>query len=205
MIPISNHRDLVYDATRNLLYITTNSGTVQVYNPYTQAVQANIPVGGPLNGADITPDGSSLYVTDSQTANSTTGVLHQLDLGNFQENNLFYNLASYETGSYDLALGSAGLGLVDGQFNGSGWVPLRQLKPSTNSLVVRTDDPGSGPNGQIRQNTMIHRSADRSLFLFTESNISSGPVFTYNANTNTFLKGPNQNVFLDNALSAVNR
>ncbi|MBD3561778.1 hypothetical protein H6S82_23460, partial [Planktothrix sp. FACHB-1355] len=46
---------------------------------------------------------------------------------------------------------------------------------------IRTDAPGSG-FGEVRQRTHISRSADRSFFFLTESNISSGPIFTYDPN-----------------------
>src|SRR5262245_54249856 len=32
LIPVGNHRDLVFDSTRGLLYITTSAGTVQRYD-----------------------------------------------------------------------------------------------------------------------------------------------------------------------------
>jgi hypothetical protein len=204
LIPVANHRDLVYDATRNQLDITTSTGVVQRYDIGSQSLLAPLTVGTSLNGADITSDGSALYVTEGQTANGQ-GVLHRADLTSGAVTDLPYNLAFAEGGSFDIALGSAGKGLFDGRFNGSGWVPLRQVDLNTNNLSIRTDDPGSGFGGQIRQNTTIHRSADRSLFIFTESNISSGPVFTYNATNDRFSTSLSTNVFLDNSMPAVSR
>jgi hypothetical protein len=68
LIPVPNHRDLVFDPARDLLYITTNAGTVQRYDVGGQQLLSPLNVGTALNGADITPDGSALYVTDSQTS-----------------------------------------------------------------------------------------------------------------------------------------
>src|SRR5205085_10002034 len=76
---------------------------------------------------------------------------------------------------------------------------------ATDAITTRTDDPGSG-FGSVRQNTLITRGPDRSLFFLTESNISSGPAFTYNAAADTFAKtAAGTGLFLDNLLSAVNR
>jgi hypothetical protein len=205
LIPVTNHRDLVFDATRNELYITTSAGTVQRYDVASQTLLSPLTVGTSLNGADITPDGSALYVTEGQ-AGSTQGVIHKVDLTTGAETDLPYNLAFYEGGSWDVALGTNGKGLMDTRFNGSGWVPLRQIDLGTDTLSTRTDDPGSGYGGQIRQNTRILRSANRSLFVFLEANISSGPMFTYNPATDTFsATSVNTNAFLDNAPAAVNR
>src|SRR6476646_8331390 len=53
LIPVTDHRDLVYDATRNQLDITTKSGTVQRYDLATQTLLPALTVGTSLNGADI--------------------------------------------------------------------------------------------------------------------------------------------------------
>jgi sugar lactone lactonase YvrE len=205
LIPVTNHRDLVFDPMRGQLDITTSAGTVQRYDVASQTLLAPLTVGTSLNGADITPDGSALYVTEG-LAGSTQGVVHQVDLTTGQVTDLPYNLAFYEGGSWDVAVGANGKGLLTTKFNGSGWVPLRQIDLSSDTLSVRTDDPGSGYGGQVRQNTRITRSADRSLFLLTESNISSGPMFTYNPATDTFSSTSlNTNAFLDNAPIAVSR
>src|SRR5206468_1526584 len=94
---------------------------------------------------------------------------------------------------------------VTTQFQGSGWTPLRQIDLATNVISVRTDDPGSGGGGMVRQDTQIHRSADGTRFFFMESNISSGPVFTYSGISDTFGLSAKTNAFLDVASGAVNR
>jgi len=49
LIPIQNHRDLVYDARRALLYITTSDGKVQRYDIQSQTLLPPFDVG---NGQD---------------------------------------------------------------------------------------------------------------------------------------------------------
>jgi hypothetical protein len=93
--------------------------------------------------------------------------------------------------------------MVSTGFEGSGWTPFRELNLATDTLTQRSD--AGSVFGEVRQNTHIHRSSDRSLFFMTESNISSGPIFTYNATTDTFPNRAETNTFHDSTLSAVSR
>jgi hypothetical protein len=93
-----------------------------------------------------------------------------------------------------------GKGMVSTGFEGSGWTPFRELNLATDTLTQRSD--AGSVFGQVRQNTHIHRSSDRSLFFMTESNISSGPIFTYNATTDTFPNRAETNTSHDSILSA---
>jgi sugar lactone lactonase YvrE len=204
LVPVGNRRDLVFDGARDMLYITTNSGQVQRYDVAHQTLLTPWNVGTSLNGADITPDGSALYVAESQTSGGQ-GVLHRVNLNDGSVTNITYNLAFYEGGTWDVAVTNNGTALFSTQFLGSGWVPFRQLDLNTGAITIRTDTPGSGGGGQVRQNTYINRSADGSQLFMTESNISSGPIFTYDSSSNTFPQHAQTNAFYDDAISAVNR
>jgi uncharacterized delta-60 repeat protein len=195
-----DRRDMVFDPVRDLLYTTTSKGTVLRYDVAHQVQLSPLNVGTSLNGADITPDGSSLYVTESQTS-SGNGILHKVDLASGTVTDLTYSLVGAETGSFDIALGPNGKGLFDGQYSGSGPVPLRQVDLNTNALSIRTDDPGTGFSNQLTPNTLIHRSADRSRFAVSSGGMSPGFTFTYNALTDTFAQGASGEAFQ----SAVNR
>src|SRR5205814_24497 len=138
---------------------------------------APLNVGTSLNGADLSPDGGTLYATESQLSGGL-GVIHKVNLAGGTVTNLTYGLSSLESGSWDVAVLPSGKALFDGRFAGSGWVPVHQIDPSTNAI--------STAYGGVRQDTQIHRSADRGEVLFTESNISSGPLILYNAAANTF-------------------
>jgi hypothetical protein len=202
LIPVSNHRDLVYDPLRRLLDITSG-GSVLQWNPGTQALTTLVNVGGTLNGADISPDGSTLYFAQQQTP-GTRGLLFALNLNTLQMVPASYSPVSGEGGPWDVAVASNGTALFDGIATATAPVPVRQLTLGSNSVTIRTDDPGSAGGGRVQANTLIHRSADRSLLLFTEPNNPAGPFFTYNATTNTF--GPRLNLGIPNPfLSAVNR
>src|SRR5262249_14526324 len=159
----------VYDALRNILYITASDGTVQRYNTVSQILLSAWQVGTSLNGADITADDSSLYVADNHTSGSQ-GIVHKVNLASGAVTDLTYTLASAELGAWDVAISANGKGLVTTQFSGSGgWTPLHQLDTSTDVLSGRTDAPGSGGGGQVRGSSLLARSADRSLLSLTES------------------------------------
>jgi hypothetical protein len=198
LIPVANHRDLVFDPVRDQLDITTASGQVVIFNVQSQQVVNVVNLASsPLDGADTTPDGSALYVANPAT-NGTQGVIYRLNLSNFQVNPATYTRASGENGAWDLALGPRNIGLLDTLSTSS--APLHQINMSSNTLSFRSDFPA--PGGKVPSGTLIARSADRSLMLFAEPN---GSLVTYNAITNGFTAGPNIGGSLANALTAVNR
>lgn len=203
LIPLSNHRDLVYDPLRRLLDITSG-GSVLQWNPGTQALTTLVNVGGILNGADISPDGSTLYFAQQQ-APGAAGLLFALNLNTMQMVPAGYGPVSGEGAPWDIAVASNGKALFDAISTGTSPVPLRQLTLNSNAVTIRTDDPGSAGGGRIQPNTLIHRSADRSLLLVTEPNNPAGPFFTYNAAANAFGPRINLGVNLTNLMSAVNR
>jgi hypothetical protein len=103
LIPVTDHSDLVFDAGRNVLYITTTSGKIQRWDVASQQLLPAWNVGTLLLGADILPDGSSLYVAEnSHTA--TQGFVHQVNLSNGSVTDVPYSLAGMEAGSYDIAI-----------------------------------------------------------------------------------------------------
>jgi hypothetical protein len=203
LIPLSNHRDMVYDPVRRLLDITSG-GSILQWNPGTQALTTLINIGGTLNGIDISPDGSTLYFAQQQTP-GTNGMLFALNLNTMQLAPAGYGHVAGEGGPWDIAIASTGKALFDAISTATSPVPLRQLTLASNAVAIRTDDPGSDGGGRIQANTLIHRSADHSLLLVTEPNNPAGPFFTYNAVTNTFGPRINLGVNLTNLMSAVNR
>jgi hypothetical protein len=204
LIPVLNGRDLVYDDARGVLYVTTSDGLVQRYDVASQTLLAPWRVGASIYGADVTPDGASLYTSEG-VRGATQGMLHQVNLDDGTVTNVTYNLADGEGGTWAVTIADNGLALFDARFEGSGWVPLRQIDLGTNTLSVRTDAPGSGGPGLVRQETHIRRGADRSLLFLMESNISSGPIFDYSANTDSFSHSLNTLQLLGNSIGAVSR
>src|SRR5262249_25871716 len=89
LIPVTDHRDLIYDASRNILYITAADGTVQRYNIATQSLLSALQVGTSLYGADVTTDDKSLYVAENQV-NGSQGIVHKVDLATGTVTDLTY-------------------------------------------------------------------------------------------------------------------
>jgi PQQ-like domain len=204
LISLSTRRGMVFDHAGNHLYISTSSGTVQAYNLSTNQFDNTYTIGSSLNGIDIAADDSFLLVAENSVG-LIQGTFYRLDLSTGIVTNVNYTRTSNEGGAWDVAIGSNGLALITTQFQGSGWVPLRQINLANNSVSVRSDAPGSGGGGQVRQNTKIRRSADGTRLYLLESNISNGPLFTYNAVTNSFSAPIHADTFLDGAGAAVNR
>jgi sugar lactone lactonase YvrE len=194
-IPVANRRDLVFDPTRDLLYITTASGQVQRYDVANQTLLTPWNVGTSLNGADITPDGNTLLVTENQISGSQ-GILHEVDLNSGQVTNLRYNLTSIEGGGWEVAVANNGNAFFSSRFQGSGQVQLRQLDLATGTITNRQ---------AINQDTHIRRAADGSLLFLTESNSSAGPILTYDPATDTFPHSAQTAAYYDDAIAAVSR
>ena len=204
LISLTTRRGMVFDHAGNHLYIATSSGTVQAYNLSTNQFDNTYTIGSSLNGIDIASDDSFLLAAENSVGISQ-GTFYRLSLPSGTVTNVNYTRASNEGGAWDVAIGSNGLALVTTQFQGSGWVPLRQINLANNSVSVRSDAPGSGGGGQVRQNTKIERSADGTRLYLLESNISNGPLFTYSAVTNSFSSAIQSDTFLDSSGAAVNR
>src|SRR5207302_1625083 len=94
LIPVPTHRDIVFDSSRQLLYVTTSKGTIERYDVAHQTLLTPWSVGTSLNGADITPDASALYVGENSL--TVGAVLHKVNLADGTVKNLSYGGASGE-------------------------------------------------------------------------------------------------------------
>ncbi len=202
LIPVGDRRDHVFDASRNLLYITTANGVIQRYDLASSQLRTPFAVGEALNGGDTTPDNQYLYVTDAAVG-ATTGFVRKVDLATGAHTTLEYERESGdEGGGWDLKVGSHGKALLSTRLNGSGRVPFREIDTTLDTISVRTDLP---LRNDVRTRTHINRSADRRTMLMVESDTSSGPVSRYDAATDTFPVGTRAETILSNSFSAVSR
>lgn len=195
---------MVFDHAGQHLYFATEEGWVWPYNLSSGQFEIPYNVGGFLVGIDIAPDDSFLLIAQYEYG-MAQGAFQRLDLHTGQVTNISYPRIFGEGGGWTVAIGSNGLAMATTEFEGSGWTPLRQINLATNAITVRTDDPGSGPSGQVQQETQIQRSADGSRMYLLEPNSSLGPLFTYSATTNSF--GPTAKPGFNNGIvsAAVNR
>ncbi|PYK60894.1 MAG: hypothetical protein DME43_03970 [Verrucomicrobia bacterium] len=184
LIPLTTRRGMVFDQAGKYLYITTSDGFVKRYNLATKKIDRSYNVGGFLNGVDIARDGSFLLVAQGVTT-STKGKFQKVNLPGGSIIDIPYILTDGEAGGWDVGIGSNGLALVTTQYAGSGFTPLRQIDLATDAVSVRTDVPGSFAP-YVVQGTEIRRSADGTRMYFSEVSISSTPIFTYSAISDTF-------------------
>jgi hypothetical protein len=204
LIPLPTRRGMVFDHAGHYLYVSTSSGAVLAYNLSSLQFDATYNIGSSLNGIDIAPDDSFILAAENN-AGTSQGTFYRLNLTNGTVTNINYtrNKTLGETGGWDVAIGSNGLALVTTQGDGSD-TPLRQINLSTNAISTRAA-PGGAPLNALPASTRIARSADRTRMYFVEQNLSSGPVFTYNASSNTFGPVSNTDSFNEGAAAAVSR
>jgi hypothetical protein len=182
-IDVNRPRDIVFDELRNLLYIGTEAGTIERYDLGTNQFLSPVEIGGSLHGMDITADYSVLYVAETELSDGN-GVVHKINLNTLSVTDLTYTVGSNEEGSYDIAIGSEGIGLFTVGYNGSGWVRLYGLDASTDAITVRSDIPG---HSTIDDDARLVRSYDRGTILLIENN-SDGWVAMYEASSDSFVR-----------------
>jgi hypothetical protein len=175
LIPVADRRDHVWDASRDVLWITRDNGTVQAYDPYADRLLAPIPVGIAPRGADITTRGTTLYVADN-VPGVLRGYVRQVDLATGAVTTLAYDLEITEGGAWDIALVGGGKALVTTRATGNEHPPLRELNLATGVFTRRND---AGLAGLVRGGTMLARNFARNLIAVVEPNDGSGPAFTY--------------------------
>lgn len=202
-IPILDRRDHVFDGVRQILYVTTPRGVVERYDAVTGFLLAPLQVGSSLFGCDLSPDGNSLLVCEGVTQ-AGLGIVRRVRLADGNVTTLTYPLLSGETHAYDLTIAANGRAFFSSNVDGSGWVALRELELATNAIRIRTDVPGSF-GSMVRNRTRLVRGADRSALLVLEADISSGPLFTYDAAADAFSPSVLLDQFNDPAAAAVNR
>lgn len=195
LIPAPNRVEHVYDPTRNILFITTSTSVLR-WDVASQSLLTPFNnIGSNLSDIDVTPDGQFAYVGE-RTAGATSGFVRKVDLNTGTRTNITYNLSSLERGVDHLAITSNGKAFFTTDFAGSGWTPLHEITLADDSLDSRRS---------VRQSTGLVRGPDRSLLFLQESNISSGPIFTYSALSDSFPAGRNTNSFVGGVPAAVNR
>ncbi len=169
---IDDMNDMVFDAARNVLYITTDSGLLQRYDVATDSMLRPWQVGTSLQGADLSVDGGALFVTDVSTI-PRTGVLHKVDLNNGHVTDLFYPLDVGEGSGTDIGITADGMALIGGDEGGV--AHFRRLNTVTGVISV-VQLPGR-PSGVI-SGARITPAADRS-YLFIQDRYNNNQLFTY--------------------------
>jgi plastocyanin len=174
LIPAPGRVDTVYDARRDIVYISSGS-TVLRYQLASDTFLTPFQLSGSLMGMDLSPDGNTLLVCDS-SANTNVWV-HVVDLTTGTSHQAFFPAAFYESGTFAVAFGGDGAALITSRFAGSGWVPLRRFDPVSGAATTIAS---------VRHDSMVSSSADGTAIIVAEADISNGPFHRYDVAQRTF-------------------
>jgi hypothetical protein len=200
LIAVPDRVDHVFDPTRGILYISTSSGRIQRFDTDLHRLLRPLRVGTSLRGLDITADGLWIYATEAAVAPGR-GVLHKVSTSTGAITNIRYLRYSHEGGSWDIAIGANGLGLMTSDYVGSGYVYLRALALANDDIMQRRDI--NPPTRQITERTQLSRNVDGSTIFLQESDHSNGPIHTYDAWSDSFVANDASRMYLDESLAAV--
>ena len=177
-IPAPSRVDMVYDSTRDVLYIT-NGDSVLRYQLGTNTLMTPFTIqGASLNGIDISPDGNTLVVTDKRRLDPHVWV-YAIDLQTQQTRQLLMTRSFMEGGTYAVAYANDNTVLLTSIFEGSGWIPLRRLDPVTGAWSELA---------QVRNNSMVTSSGDLGIIGYAEADSSDGPFGRYRVADGNLLK-----------------
>lgn len=185
LIYVPDRRDLVWDPHRRLLYITTDGGRVERFDAESRLLLPPWTIGDSLLGADIAPDGASLFVAGDLDPDEMPR-MHKVDLDTGMVSTFMFEPGFSEGRAWDIKIVSNERGFVTTDYQGSGWVPFREFDVTTGAAMIREDIPGSSAP-EVRGTTILRRSADRSTVYVLEGNISSGPAIVYDTATDSFV------------------
>lgn len=179
-IPAANRVDMVHDAKRGLIYISSGDGQVLRYHVASASFLAPIATGGQPKGIDLSPDGNILAVADRTRGEEDIWV-HRIDLDAVdpQPTKLLAPRGFGEGGTWTVAFDATGKLLVTSTYEGSGWTPLRRFDVGTGASSIL---------GQVTQNVMLAASGDGQTIAFAESNISDGRWGLYDIPTGQLVR-----------------
>jgi len=194
LIPITGAlNDLVITADDSHVYLTNPAlNRVEDVSLASSALQMPIGVGSQPAGLDLTPDGRTLYV-----ANSAVPAISVVDLASRKELRRINVPSTFSNDApLSLAIAANGQALFSTTFAGSGFGGrMMILDIATDTVTLKSDFYF---NGTTTEATVLRASRDRSIVAAVAGDISSGPVFIYQASTNLFLPEHDLNTFIAN-------
>lgn len=178
-LPIEYPFDLAYDQQRATLYASSQEVGVKRFDVATGASLGSLsPAGysGFMLGIDLSQDGSTLAMAK---AGGSSIVKWDLNSGSYSTIN-YTPSSPFEGGSLDVFVATNQSGLITGQFNGSGWIPLRGFSPSgvVSTLSLPDDNDLTGVA------TFLRSPIANEVFIL-DGGSSGSPVIRYNALTRT--------------------
>ena len=177
-IPASSRVDMVYDSTRDILYIT-NGDSVLRYRLASNTFLSPFTIpGANLKGIDLSPDGSTLVIADQRRLDPNVWV-YVVNLSTQEIRQVLMTRSFMEGGTYAVAYAGDGTVLTTSSFEGSGWIPLRKLNPITGAWTQLA---------QVRNYSMVRSSGDLGIVGYVEADSSDGPFGRYRIADGNLLK-----------------
>jgi len=182
---------VVIDSACHYAFVSnTTLNRVEIISLDTLSRQNPVQVGSSPIGMDLTADESALYV-----ANSGGNNISVVDLGSrteLRKINVPPNFSNDRP--YSIAIASNGLAIFSTTFSGSGFgARVMQLELATDAVSHRTE---LFLNSSTTEQTRLNASGDRTVIGLEVGDDSGGPVFSYNASTNSFSSVKRLNTFL---------
>lgn len=165
VIPVPQPMDVVHDARRHRLYITSGDldGLVLSYDLPTRRFDPPLLSGGAFFGIDLSPDGDHLVVTDLTTDAGQIWI-YRIDLATGAAHKLAFARDPDESGTLEAVFTTDGETLVTTDASSSS-VPLRRVDLTTGAAVsLRTTFGDAG----------LGASADHAVIGFVEPGRSDG-------------------------------
>jgi DNA-binding beta-propeller fold protein YncE len=182
VVPLADPRALVYDDARGVLYVTTHRGLLERYDVATQSLLAPLRVGDWLNGADITPDGSALYVAEGRYAPNQL-LVHRVDLADGGVKDYRYRHERSDGGAGDVVVLANGRALISPGFP-QALEPVLELDPASGAFAPQYVDAIN--RYAVPYSSRLDRGVDRARALLQHTDVLTGPVALFSAAADRF-------------------
>jgi hypothetical protein len=176
-IPAPARKDMVYDETRDLVYIS-NQDRILRYSVANATFLPPVILEGSPRGLDLSPDGTTLAVADSQYG-PDTGWVKLVELDTLGVRALEVARDYGEGGMWAVSYLADGSLVATSSFLGSGWTPMRRIDVTSGAATEIAE---------VRGGTMVSASGDRRVLAFAEANISDGRWGRYDAITGNIVR-----------------
>lgn len=173
-ISAGTRADIAYDDARGVLYISSG-GRLLRYQLSTKSFLAPIYLGGELKGLDISPDGRTLAVANSQIDDAKNWI-HLVDLSSLAVRKIKFTRIFDEGGTFSVAYTRDGRLLVSSSYFGWIGAPLRRYDPVSQSVMTV---------GSVHRDSMLRSSADGSVVALASNDTSSGAFGKYMVSSGT--------------------
>lgn len=176
-IPATERKDMVYDEIRDLVYISSQDRILR-YSVANAMFLPPVVLGGSPRGLDLSPDGTTLAVADSQYG-PDTGWVTLVDLDTLGVRTLEVAREEGEGGMWAVGYLADGSIVATSRYLGSGWTPMRRIDVTSGAVTEIAE---------VRGGSMVSASGDRRVLAFAEANISSGRWGRYDAITGNLVR-----------------